>query len=170
MGYTTDFDGEFECTPQLSEDHRKYLKAFASTRRMNRDTEKTKDRPDPLREKVGLPVGTQGEYFVNEGGHAGQKHSDDILNYNSPPITQSGLWCQWVPNENGTAIQWDYGEKFYYYTEWIEYIISNFMKPWGYKLNGEVKWRGEEWGDEGLIKIEDNEVRVGRPKYEYNFD
>ena len=73
---------------------------------------------------------------------------------------QPGLWCQWVPTEDGTAIVWDEGEKFYNYVEWIKYLLNNFLKPWGYTLNGEVDWSGEENGDLGKIKIVNNEVVV----------
>jgi len=75
-------------------------------------------------------------------------------------VAQPGLWCQWVPNEAGTAIVWDEGEKFYEYTAWIEYLIAHFLGPWGYRLDGEVYWQGEENDDRGLIAIVDNEVKI----------
>lgn len=77
-------------------------------------------------------------------------------------------YCQWVPNEDGTAIVWDYNEKFYSYIEWIEYLIKHFFEPWGIKLNGEVEWEGEESGDLGKIIIKDNvvEVKEGRVVYD----
>ena len=71
-----------------------------------------------------------------------------------------GFWCQWVPNHDGTAIEWDENEKFYNYVEWIEHIIKRFIEPWGLKLNGEVEWWGEERDDIGQIIIENNEVTV----------
>ena len=75
-------------------------------------------------------------------------------------IMVPGLWCQWRPNESGTTIEWDGGEKFYEYVAWIEYLITHFLGPWGYKLEGEVYWDGEESGDQGLIEIRDNVVKV----------
>lgn len=68
-------------------------------------------------------------------------------------------YCQWVPNEEGTAILWDQNEKFYNYVEWIEYLIKHFFEPWGVKLNGSVEWYGEESDDRGLIKVKDNVVK-----------
>ena len=46
-------------------------------------------------------------------------------------LAQPGLWCQWVPNASGTAIVWDEGEKFYYYIEWIKYLIEHFLRAVG---------------------------------------
>ena len=56
MGYTTNFRGEFRISPPLTEEHRAYLTAFAGSRRMLRDAALAGERPDPVREAVGLPV------------------------------------------------------------------------------------------------------------------
>jgi hypothetical protein len=169
MGYTTDFSGEFTVTPPLTPEHKAYLEKFAETRRMKRDEAVTASRPDPLREAVGLPIGREGGFFVNEEGLCGQGKETDrhpredraeagILEYNQPPAGQPGLWCQWVPNEDGTAIVWDEGEKFYHYIEWLEYMIDKFLRPWGYTLNGSVNWFGESSDDRGIIRVENNEI------------
>lgn len=71
-----------------------------------------------------------------------------------------GLWNQWVPNNEGDEISWDGGGKFYEYVEWIEYLLTHFLIPWGYVLNGEVYWDGEGSDDRGVIAITNNEVRV----------
>jgi hypothetical protein len=97
----------------------------------------------------------------------GQGQDDSIVNYNTPPSGQPSLWCQWVPNENGTAIEWDGGEKFYEYVDWIEYLISNFLAPWGYVLNGEVEWSGEDRDDRGMIIIDNNIVTTKRAVVSY---
>lgn len=168
MGYTTDFYGSFQLDKPLTEPQMAYLKQFAETRRMKRDAAKTALRPDPTREAVGLPIGTDGEFFVGEGGHAGQNSSPDIMQYNDPPSTQPGLWCQWIPNEDGTAIEWDGGEKFYEYKEWLVYLIENFLRPWGYVLNGEVEWQGEDREDRGVLIVENNnaQAKYGRVVYD----
>lgn len=69
-------------------------------------------------------------------------------------------YCQWVPDEGGTLIQWDGNEKFYGYVEWIKYMIKHFFNPWGVMLNGVVAWEGEERGDTGSICIKNNIVLV----------
>lgn len=169
MGYTTDFTGQFSLDRLLTPEHKLYLKHFNTSRRMKRFAEKTNAMPDPVRLACGLPVGKDGAYFVGaklleEEGNwetcAGQKRTSDIQDYNEPPSGQPGLWCQWVPTENGDGIEWDQGEKFYDYVEWLKYLIENFLKPWGYVLNGEVTWAGEDRDDLGQITVLNNTVKV----------
>ena len=107
---------------------------------------------------------------VGDGGFAGQDHDDSIIDYNDPPQGQPGLWCQWIPSDDGTEILWNGGEKFYHYTEWLEYIIDNFLAPNGYVLNGEVYWYGEESDDIGKIIVSDNQVDVKYGQVTYNYD
>jgi hypothetical protein len=167
MGYTTDFWGEFKLDKKLTPEHAAYLRKFNDTRRMQRDAEKTAKRPDPVREAVGLPVGIEGGYFVGAGDHAGQEHSEDVLEYNSPPSGQPGLWCQWTVGEDEQSIVWDEGEKFYSYIGWLKYIIEHFLKPWGYLVNGATGWQGEDADDFGKIIVENNRVRycIGERHY-----
>lgn len=170
MGYTTDFDGAWAIVPPLTEEHRAYLTQFAEIRHMARDNVKLASMPDPLREAVGLPLGVEGEYYVGTAGKydsqgygfGGGPKDESILNGNNPASSQPGLWCQWVPDADGAYLQWDEGEKFYNYIEWLKYLIERFFNPWGYSLCGEMSWRGEEYEDFGLIKIESpsNEVLV----------
>lgn len=161
MGYDTSFHGEFNPDKPLTQDQIAYLEAFSRTRRMSRDATQTEALPDPLRLAVGLPVGPQGAYYVGDhGDDLGQTHAPEIINYNVPPQGQPGLWCQWVPDETGEAILWDGVEKFYEYVAWLEYLIEHFLKPWGYTLNGEVSWQGEDSDDRGTIYVKDNMVRA----------
>lgn len=81
----------------------------------------------------------------------------------APEDRQPGLWCQWVPVDSGNALAWDEGEKFYEYIEWLDYLIRHFLGPWGYKLNGQVGWDGEESGDQGLIVVKDNLIKIATP-------
>lgn len=69
-------------------------------------------------------------------------------------------YCQWVPTPDGTGIMWDMNEKFYGWLEWLQYIIDRRLRPWGYLLNGEVRWQGEEGGDSGVIYVKDNRVEA----------
>jgi hypothetical protein len=160
MGYHTDFNGEFKCDPVLHWAHRVYLEKFAETRRMKRDPKITETLTDPIREEIGLPVGEEGEFYVNGSGFRGQGDDSSVLNHNGPPRTQPGLWCQWVPNEDGTAIVWDLGEKFYHHVEWLQYLIDNFFERYGYTLNGEVRWQGESPDDRGIIYCKDNKIQA----------
>ena len=151
MGYTTDFSGKFKITPKLSVEQVAYLKQFCNTRRMKRDAEIAATLPDPIREAVGLPIGAEGEYFVGGGDFMGQEHDASVVAYNTEPSSQASLWCQWEPSDDGKFLQWDGGEKFYSYVEWLTYIKDNFLTPWGCTISGDVKWRGEDPSDRGVI-------------------
>lgn len=117
--------------------------------------------------QVSTEFGTEGEFYVDGKGMCGQDHEANVIDFNRPPATQPGLWCGWVPTDDGTAIVWDEGEKFYDYVEWIEYLISAILTPRGYVLNGEVTWEGEESDDRGMIVIQDNQVstKIGKIVY-----
>ena len=161
MGYHTDFSGEFSLNTPLTPEHKAYLEAFNRSRRMVRDPNQTAELQDPVRKAAGLPLGPESAYFVGTAdANFGQDRTLDILDYNRPPKGQPWLWCQWVPNDLGDTIEWDGGEKFYSYVDWIRYLLENFLKPWGYVLNGEVEWFGEESDDRGKIVITDNQVKI----------
>lgn len=116
MGYTTDFEGGFTVTPNLTQADADELEAFSNV-----------------------------------------DHRDEDM---------PGFYCQWVPDTlaDGTSIiRWDYGEKFYDYVEWIQWLIENKLAPKGYVLNGTCQWQGEESSDMGQIQITDNVVELRYP-------
>jgi hypothetical protein len=78
-----------------------------------------------------------------------------------------GIWCHWVPSKDGCSLEWDEGEKFYYYIEWLKYIVKNILEPKGYAISGAVEWCGDEQEDIGLIVAERNEIRVLNGRYVY---
>lgn len=155
MGYSTDFEGAFTLDKPLTVPQYNYLKAFAEVRHMKRNEKVAESLPDSLRKKVGLPVGYEGEFYVGDSDNG-------IIDGNMEPSTQPGLWCKWVPTEDGDGIEWSGAEKFYEYIPWLKYIIKNFLQPWGLVLSGEVTWEGEDNKDMGKIVVVDNEVK---PKY-----
>ena len=73
------------------------------------------------------------------------------------------LYCQWVPTEDRTGLEWDKGEKFYFGDEWLVYLIDRFLKPWGYTLNGECPWYCDEFDAAGILRVADNVV-FGEPR------
>ena len=154
MGYTTDFEGGFNITPNLSQKDNEFLTKFSETRRMARN--------------VGPEYGVEGEFYVDGTGWAGQDHDKNVINYNRPPGTQPGLWCQWIPTDDGCELIWDGGEKFYNYVEWLDYLIDKILAPRGYTLNGECQWFGEERDDVGVIIVKNNKVttKVGKLTYD----
>lgn len=143
MGYHTDFEGRFELDAPLTEAQATYLKTFSRTRRMKRASHIAETFEDPVRMAVDLPIGKEAEFFVGAGGWAGQDRDGSILEYNDPPSTQPGLWCQWVPTADLQGIEWDGNEKFYNYVEWLKYIVTNFLERWGVrsmaKSSGKVR-------------------------------
>ncbi len=162
MGYTTEFEGEITIDPPLNEQEIKYLTKFAGTRRMNRKN---------------------GPYYVDgDKSIARQPHEDDVIDYNAPPAGQPGLWCQWIPTEDGKALEWDSGEKFYYAVSWMQYLIDHFLgtEPiakhdsfhfgflQGHTANGTIYAQGEEAGDIWKIVVKDNTVTPVRTTIVYD--
>ncbi len=163
MGYTTEFKGSFAFDKPLTGEQTAYLQKFAETRRMWRDASKAEGLPDATRTAVGLPVGCDGGYFTGGLGFAGQDDDASVLDHNTPPLGQPGLWCKWAPNDDGTELIWDGREKFRNYIEWLKYLIEHFFTPWGVTLSGHVEWRGEDFDDRGVISIEDSQVHTREP-------
>lgn len=89
---------------------------------------------------------------------------------NQPLKGQPGIWCQWVPTDDGKAIEWDGGEKFYASEAWMTYLIDHFLKPGAiaaaqlpflqanHTLNGVIKAQGEEMNDRWKLVVTDNVV------------
>jgi len=161
MGYTTDFYGQFKFNKPLDNELKTFLTNFAETRRMHRDVEIIKEiYSDWQKYCFKGDLGFEGGYFARPDNNFGQTEDKSIVSYNNAPTKQPGLWCQWIPTADGTALEWDGGEKFYHYIEWLRYLIKNFIAPSEYLLNGQVRWQGESSGDRGLIIVENNEVFV----------
>ena len=85
-----------------------------------------------------------------------EKRHEDGYKPNGKP----SIWLGWeIIEEDGTHyLEWDGGEKFYNYIEWLEYVIKYVFKGWGLVLNGRIEWRGEDWDDHGYIEVGNNNV------------
>lgn len=162
MGYNTDFIGRVEVDPPLNEQEIEYLRKFSESRRMDRE---------------------KGPYFVDGENYTGLDKDSDIINHNRPPEGQPGLWCDWVPNDDGTAIEWNGDEKSYDMLDWMEYLIVHFIGSLpnakvkhpeefaflqSHTCNGFVEAQGEDPDDRWAISVEDNIVtgKSGRVVYE----
>ena len=64
--------------------------------------------------------------------------------------------CSWAPSLDGKNFEWNGVEKFYNAIEWLEFVIDKFFEPWDILLNGDVKWKGEDENDKGIISIKDS--------------
>ncbi len=150
MGYSTDFDGQIEISPPLNVREIAFLTKFNETRRMHRG---------------------EGPYYVDGSGLMGQGPDADVVNYNASAAGQPGLWCQWVPTEDGSALVWDGNEKFAMSAEWMKYLIEHFLKPEsiaegeldfleGHTLNGTIEAQGDQHSDRWDLIVTDNVVMV----------
>lgn len=159
MGYTTFFSGSVTVTPPLNEDEISFLEDFNKTRRMHR---------------------ANGPLFV--GGEGWHKHDnpDEVYDSNRPDPDQPGLWCQWIPSEDGAEIEWDEGEKFYDSADWMHYIVHQLLAPTArpyidqhvkedprlksftcdHVVDGEIYAEGEESDDRWKLKVTNNVVEV----------
>lgn len=159
MGYSTDFYGSLQFNKPVAPWLVEYVNKFSETRRMKRDVDKIKALfPDYGKMCFNGELGDDGEYFIGGLGFCGQTQDESVIDHNTPPKTQPGLWCQWIINEKENCLEWDGGEKFYNYEEWLEYLIDNFFEPLGYVLNGDIEWQGEEYNDLGTIHVVNNIV------------
>lgn len=78
--------------------------------------------------------------------------------FTDTPETLPDGYLQWVPNQLGTGLIWNSGEKFYDYIHWLRWLIKHYMKPRGIVLNGEIRWQGEEIEDTGVIVATNNKI------------
>ncbi|MGC4117276.1 MAG: hypothetical protein QM765_22490 [Myxococcales bacterium] len=157
MGYSTDFFGKVQITPPLNAQEVAYLTKFSETRRMHLK---------------------QGPYFVSQPGYAGQEDGPDVVDYNEPPPGQPGLWCQWVPADDGAALGWNGAEKFYEAEAWMQYLVEHFLRPgakaassgdpqfagftFNHRVEGRILASGEEFPDLWRIDVADNQVSTYR--------
>jgi hypothetical protein len=77
-------------------------------------------------------------------------------------------YCQWWPRPDGGAIGWDGHEKFYSYIEWLCFLVAVYFEPWGYVLEGEMEWVGEDPDDRGMIVVAANVVSTRSARTEYD--
>ncbi|GIG86208.1 hypothetical protein [Plantactinospora endophytica] len=174
MGYETRFTGRVGISPPLNPAEIRYLTRFADVRHMDR---------------------TKGPYFVDGGGYAGQDVEPDVRDVGKPPPGQPGLWCQWIPSEDGATLGWDEEEKFYEAERWMAYLIDTFLRPgatlagelaapvagrvyaeefagfsFDHVVDGVIEAEGEEPDDRWRLAVRDNVVYVVRhavpPEYD----
>lgn len=169
MGYTTDFYGTARIEPPLNSLEVSYLKDFCRMRHMRREN-------GPLWISPNVAVDW------------GQSRDPDIYDYNFPPPELPGLWCHWTPNDEGTWLEWDGGEKFYYGAEWMDFVVNKLLSPeaaafvkkheheddrllafkCNHTVNGQFDAEGEDSGDKWKLIITDNVVSVSQGSITYS--
>jgi hypothetical protein len=156
MGYHTHFWGSVSITPPLSQDEIVFLKAFSRTRHVIRD------------------AGPYYIEYVKVGAKScGRKNGNECENL--PDDGQPGVWCAWIPSDDGAEILWNGQEKAGYAAEWMQYIIDHFLQPIplaqqaqptrfrflaGHKLDGEFGAQGDESSDRWKLVVRSNQVAV----------
>jgi hypothetical protein len=151
MGYTTVYNGSIKIKPALNKAEIYYLTKFSESRRQD---------------YAAGPYALRGDLNPESRGEWGA--------VNTPPEGQPGLWCQWIPTDDGTMLVWDEGEKFYHAAEWMKYLIEHFLRPNGiakglpgfedftfdHVLDGDIEAQGEDADDRYKISVAGNEVRI----------
>lgn len=162
MGYTTDFWGSVSIDKPVDEDTFNLVTGICRTRRMKRDPQKLAKRLKMTKKEVLEKYGAECQFYFEEKDfeNAGQAQRPEIVEFNRPPCDQPSLWCQWQLMEDRQTIEWDGGEKFYNYVEWMEYLVDKILEPQGYIVNGEINWQGEDSNDKGKLVVVNNEVEV----------
>lgn len=88
----------------------------------------------------------------------GEYEKDEYTKYNEK---HPDAYNQWVPTKDGLGLEWNGGEKFYEYEEWLQWLIDNYFKPRKITLMGRYNYQGEEIGDVGYLEVlEDQHVRT----------
>lgn len=153
MGYSTWFDGELTPNKPFKKEFINYINAFSEKLHEPRDVEIIKrSDPDWTKHCLDGNLGPYGMYYV------GDFKEGTIDRSAAKGYTCPGYWCNWYINEETGVVEWDGGDKFYQYTDWLIYLIENFFEPAGYILNGEFFWTGEESEDRGKISVINNKV------------
>lgn len=153
MGYTTWFEGGLTPNKPFKKEFVNYINAFSEKWHEPRDVEIIKrSDPDWAKHCLDGNLGPYGMYYVGS-------FDEGVIDRSAAKgYTCPGYRCDWCINEETGVVEWDGGEKFYQYTDWLIYLIENFFEPAGYILNGEFIWIGEDSEDRGKISVVNNKV------------
>lgn len=154
-----EFRGAFKCTPPAEPSHTAYLRKFLAMKHLHRNLSQVMLVPDPLRTAAGLPLGLDGEFFVGDdlrvGLPAGTKPSADCPW--EPVIDEAnrlvGLACRKTLIDDADNVQLR--------LEWIKYLLGNLFIPWGYVLDGVVRWHDFHDHLGGAIVLKSNIPYMG---------
>ncbi len=67
-------------------------------------------------------------------------------------VVPHSFYCQWQVSNDGTHLEWDKGEKFYGYLEWLQVLAQRFFTPWAIKVSGAIYFQGEKPDDRGCVR------------------
>lgn len=160
--YNTEFNGSFKFSEKVSLDIKELVNGISRTRRVTRDVEK-------LEEYYGDDF-YGGQFFVpGEDSDPEEDNDEDfIIDGNTPPGDQPGLWMDWEITDDGRFLQWSGGEGFRFYLEWLEWLNDNIFIPEGLGLDGAIHYQGWDDRDNGTIFMVKNEILLSTD-YRYTF-
>ncbi|MFI1656029.1 hypothetical protein ACH4ZU_14110 [Streptomyces sp. NPDC020472] len=164
MGYEIHYSGEISVIPPLNAAEVAFLSDFAGSRRVER---------------------LSGPYRC-DGGPRPEPADPDILDRNTPPSGQPGLFCGWTPRSDGAALQAPKVGDYFNPAEWLTYLIETFLSPscslkhelqnpvpgrvypqefshftFDHVLNGEVVAEAPELGVREILRVTDNVASRG---------
>lgn len=132
MGYTTEFKGSFQLK-KFDKKSKKFHLAPATPALVEAFEQLAKRHSQPGKWRAGS--------VVVMGRNYGQAPS---------------LYCQWTLSRNLAAVEWDGGEKFYEWKEWLR-VVLQVCAAHGFIFEGKVKYRGEDFEDAGIFEVARNE-------------
>ncbi|HEY5002714.1 MAG TPA: hypothetical protein VII61_06150, partial [Ktedonobacteraceae bacterium] len=72
---------------------------------------------------------------------------------NKPPQGQPDLWCRWRLDPDSTTLRYTATRNLFLCSAWLQYLLDHFLLPWGYQLDGEIFWQGDDAADRGSIIV-----------------
>lgn len=160
--YSTEFNGSFKFSEKVSLEIKELVNGISETRRVTRDVEK-------LEEYYGDDF-YYGQFFIPGVDSDEEEDNDEdfIIDSNTPPGDQPGLWMDWKITDDGRYLVWNGSESFRFYLEWLDWLNNNIFVPEGLGLNGAIHYQGWDDRDNGTIFMINNQVKVSTDfKYTY---
>lgn len=164
MGYTTQFYVEFKIDPPVTKEFKNYINAFSDTRHCRWNAkgqipcwELFSWKGDPGEDGMYFAMPRQlQKYFIRDSfPDADDQRPDLCTDANENPVGVPGFWGDWRINDEGN-LSWSGAEKFYWYVQWLYFLIVHFSEPAGYKLTGKVRYEGGDPYDRGYILPDQN--------------
>ena len=156
MSYNTRFNGCLKFNKPVVSELKEYINKFSEIRHIKLKTDEIKlCFPNWKQDSFNGNLGEEGMFFINSSTWGTAAMED----YNVPPRNCPSLYCQWIINDYN-ELEWDGGEGFYEYVDWLKFLIKYFFNPNGYILNGTIYYSGDDTTDNGRVVVTDNNVVV----------
>ncbi len=152
------FQGAFNLTPALSAAQAAYLHAFLAVQHGFWPLEYVQERPDLVREAVGLPLGEDAAFYVghHSSGLRGRHPFIDKHNTTSPgPGEQPHCGnCPWQLSPESSQLVPDKKKLAAMPLKWLGWLVTNLLTPWKINVNGVASYDDPCTSQEGRIVAE----------------